>query len=56
MPICPECETELDYQEEDYESGSWYMCVPCGINVCIRQLDKEVSDLYEEDDEYAETA
>jgi alpha-aminoadipate/glutamate carrier protein LysW len=66
MPICPECETDLDLDEEELEEGEIVSCPECGTDfevitkhpLELNQLDEleenedEDADEEDEDGEY----
>lgn len=39
MPICPECDTKLDLDEEDAEEGTVVLCEECGTEYEIVGVD-----------------
>lgn len=52
MVLCPECETDLDIEEDDIEEGDVVSCSECGSDfevVTINPL--ELNKVEEEDDE-----
>lgn len=55
MVLCPECETNLDVEEEDVDEGEVISCPECGTDfevVTTTPLElKPVEAGYEEDDE-----
>ncbi|HTA78245.1 MAG TPA: hypothetical protein VK720_01805 [Terracidiphilus sp.] len=56
MPNCPECENELDLEEEELEEGDVVACDECGseyevVGVEPLELTKVDGDL-DEDDEF----
>ena len=58
MVLCPECETNLDVEEEDVDEGEVVSCPECGTDfevVTVSPLElKPVEEGYEEDEEEAE--
>jgi alpha-aminoadipate/glutamate carrier protein LysW len=55
MPSCPECENQLDVDEDDLEEGDVVACEECGseyevVGVDPLELTKVEAD-YEDDDE-----
>ena len=58
MPICPECESALDFDEEDVEEGDVIVCDECGTEFEIVATDplelSKVEEDYEYEDEEAE--
>jgi alpha-aminoadipate carrier protein LysW len=59
MPSCPECENELDIEEEELEEGDVVACEECGseyevVGVEPLELTKVDEDYDEEDEEYKE--
>jgi alpha-aminoadipate carrier protein LysW len=55
MVLCPECENDLDVEEEDVDEGEVISCPECGTDfevVTTSPLElKAVEEGYEEDDE-----
>ena len=55
MPICPECETDLDLDEEELEEGEIVSCPECGTDfevITKHPLElNQLDELEEEDDE-----
>ena len=55
MVYCPECETDLDIQEDEVDEGEIISCPECGTDfevVTINPLElKAVEEGYEEDEE-----
>ena len=52
MVICPECETDLDIEEDEVDEGEVVSCPECGTDfevVAVEPL--ELSRVEEEDDE-----
>ena len=60
MVLCPECETNLDVEEEDLEEGEVISCPECGTDfevVTVSPLElKAVEEGYVEEDEEEEEA
>jgi alpha-aminoadipate carrier protein LysW len=58
MPICPECDTDLDLDEEEIDEGDIISCKECGTDfevVTKHPLElNPVEDLDEDDDEEEE--
>ena len=58
MVLCPECDTNLDIEEEDVDEGEVISCPECGTDfevVTTSPLElKAVEEGYEEDDEETE--
>ena len=57
MPICPECESVLDFDAEDVEEGDTLECDECGTEfevVSVDPLEITKVDETEDDDEYEE--
>ncbi len=58
MPVCPECESVLDFDPDDVEEGDIVVCDECGTEyevvatepLELSQVDEEG---YEDDDEEA---
>jgi len=55
MVLCPECETDLDIEEEEVDEGEVISCPECGTDfevVTTSPLElKAVEESYEEDEE-----
>ncbi|HYK35718.1 hypothetical protein [Alloacidobacterium sp.] len=55
MPICPECESALDFDEEDVDEGDVVVCDECGTEFEIVATDplelSKVEEDYEDEDE-----
>jgi alpha-aminoadipate carrier protein LysW len=52
MPICSECENQLDFDEEDVEEGDVIVCDECGTEYEIVATDPiELSKVDEDYDE-----
>jgi alpha-aminoadipate carrier protein LysW len=60
MVLCPECETNLDVEEEDLEEGEVISCPECGTDfevITVSPLElKAVEEGYVEEDEEEEEA
>jgi len=60
MVLCPECETNLDVEEEDVDEGEVVSCPECGTDfevVTVSPLElKPVEEGYEEEEEELEEA
>jgi len=58
MVLCPECDTNLDVEEEEVDEGEVISCPECGTDfevVTTSPLElKAVEEGYEEDDEEGE--
>ena len=58
MPICPECETSLDFDPDDVEEGDVVVCDECGTEYEIVATDplelSKVEEGYEEEEELGE--
>jgi len=58
MPICPECETALDLDEEEVEEGDVVVCDECGTEyevVAVEPLElSKVEEDYEDEEEFRE--
>jgi len=58
MILCPECETDLDVEEEEVDEGEVISCPECGTDfevVTTSPLElKAVEEGYEEEEEEAE--
>ena len=55
MVYCPECETDLDIQEDDVDEGEIVSCPECGTDFEVATVNplelKAVEEGYEEDEE-----
>lgn len=54
MAICPECETDLDLDEEELEEGEIVSCPECGTDfevITKSPLELNPVDEYEDDEE-----
>ncbi|MGA8109325.1 MAG: hypothetical protein WBD46_13255 [Acidobacteriaceae bacterium] len=58
MPICPECESTLDFDEEEIEEGDVVVCDECGTEyeiVATEPLElSKVEEGYEDEEELGE--
>ena len=58
MPICPECETALDLDEEEVEEGDVVVCDECGTEYEVVGTDplelSKVEEDYEDEEELSE--
>jgi alpha-aminoadipate carrier protein LysW len=58
MPICPECESVLDFDEEEIDEGDVVVCDECGTEFEIVATDplelSKVEEGYEDEDEEPE--
>jgi alpha-aminoadipate/glutamate carrier protein LysW len=58
MPICPECETALDFEEDEVEEGDIIVCDECGTEYEIVATDpielSKVEEDYEDEEELGE--
>lgn len=65
MAICPECETDLDLDEEELEEGEIVSCPECGTDFevitksplelnPVDELDEDDDDDFEEEEEDSE--
>ena len=59
MPICPECESLLDFDVEEVDEGDVVVCDECGTEYEVvatepLELSKVGDDLEDEDQEFAE--
>jgi alpha-aminoadipate carrier protein LysW len=59
MPICPECENNLDIEEDEIEEGDVVSCEECGseyevVGVEPLELTKVGDDVDEDEDEFFE--
>lgn len=52
MVLCPECENDLDLDEDDLEEGDVVSCVECGTDFEVVTSDPlELAPIAEEDDD-----
>ncbi len=56
MPVCPECESVLDFDVEEVDEGEVVICDECGTEYEVvgtepLELSKVDSDDYDDDDE-----
>jgi alpha-aminoadipate/glutamate carrier protein LysW len=54
MVLCPECETDLDIEEDDVEEGDVVSCAECGSDfevITANPLELKKVDEEEDDDE-----
>ncbi len=52
MVLCPECESDLDIEEEELDEGEIVSCLECGTDFEVVGLEPlELSRVSEEDDE-----
>ncbi|MFT4112498.1 hypothetical protein [Silvibacterium sp.] len=55
MAICPECESALDFEEEDVDEGDVVVCDECGSEFEVVSTEPleltKVEEDYEDDDE-----
>ena len=59
MVLCPECDTDLDIEEDDIEEGDVVSCAECGSDfevitatpLELKKVDEEEDDEEEDDDE-----
>jgi len=59
MPTCPECENDLDIEEDEVEEGDVVACEECGteyeiVGVEPLELSRVGDELDEDEDEFAE--
>jgi alpha-aminoadipate carrier protein LysW len=58
MPICPECESALDFDEEEVEEGDVIVCDECGTEfevVATEPLElTKVDEDYDDEEEFEE--
>jgi len=55
MVLCPECETDLDIEEDDVEEGDVVSCAECGSDfevITANLLELKKVDEDEEEDHY----
>jgi alpha-aminoadipate/glutamate carrier protein LysW len=55
MPICPECESALDFEEDEVEEGDVVACDECGTEYEVVATDplelSKVDEGFEDEDE-----
>jgi alpha-aminoadipate carrier protein LysW len=56
MPVCPECESALDFDEDEVEEGDVVICDECGtefevVAIDPLELSKVDEEAYEDEDE-----
>ena len=58
MPICPECESNLDFDVEEVEEGDVIVCDECGTEFEIVATDplelSRVEEDYEDEEEFGQ--
>ena len=58
MPICPECESALDFDQDDVDEGDVVVCDECGSEYEIVATDplelSKVEESYEDEEEFKE--
>jgi alpha-aminoadipate carrier protein LysW len=59
MPTCPECENDLDIEEDEVEEGDVVACEECGteyeiVGVEPLELSRVGDELDEDEDEFAD--
>jgi alpha-aminoadipate carrier protein LysW len=55
MVICPECENDLDIEEDEVDEGEIVSCVECGTDFEVVAVDPlELSRIESEEDEEGE--
>lgn len=58
MPICAECDSPLDLDEEDIDEGDVVVCDECGTEFEVVGTDplelSRVEEDYDEDEDYSE--
>jgi alpha-aminoadipate/glutamate carrier protein LysW len=58
MVLCPECDTDLDIEEDDVDEGEVISCPECGTDFEVITIDplelKAVEEDYEEEDDEEE--
>ena len=59
MPVCPECESALDFDEEEVEEGDVIVCDECGAEFEVvatepLELSRKDEEGYEDNDEDVE--
>lgn len=58
MPICPECESALDLDEDEVEEGDVVVCDECGTEYEVVAVDplelSKVEEDYEDEEEFGE--
>jgi alpha-aminoadipate/glutamate carrier protein LysW len=57
MVICPECESELDFEEDEVDEGEIVSCTECGSDFEVVGVEPlELTRVAEEDDDDEEEA
>jgi len=52
MVLCPECENDLDVEEDDLDEGEVVTCAECGTDFEIVSVDPvELAKVHEDDEE-----
>ncbi len=52
MVLCPECENDLDVEEDDLDEGEVVTCAECGTDFEIVSVDPvELAKVHEEDED-----
>ena len=51
MPTCPECESALDFEDEDLQEGQTIDCPECGAELEVVSTDPVELDLLKDDDD-----
>jgi alpha-aminoadipate carrier protein LysW len=54
MVLCPECETDLDLEEDDVDEGEIVSCPECGSDFEVVTTNPLELNRVDEEDEYAE--
>lgn len=54
MVTCPECDSRMDYQEEDLQEGDVISCDECGAEFQVVGIDPLELELIEEEEEEEE--
>lgn len=58
MAICPECESALDFEEDEVEEGDVVVCDECGTEYEVVAVDplelSKVEEGYEDEEEFRE--
>lgn len=54
MVTCPECDGQIDSDQEEFDEGDLVTCEECGAELCVKGLDPLELESVEEDEEEAE--
>ena len=54
MVTCPECDGQIDIEEEELDEGDLVTCEECGVELCVMGLEPLELESVEEDEEEEE--